>query len=207
MTIVITAQASSYDYEDLQADIAAYLHRTDLASRIPTFIALAEAVLFREINVKDLQTTATLTTTGEYAPLPADFGSLSKIEVTVNGLTYPLDYQSQPETSTGTVYPSKFAFENGQIRIFGAGTGTTGTLYYTPKIDPLSSTNLTNWLLDNARDLYLYASAMEGAKYIRDDAQAAALTGYVSGAMDTVKKFSERKGQPLTASLQIKVRR
>lgn len=194
-------------YSELQTQIAAYLHRTDLTAQIPTFIGLAEAVLFREINVKDLQTTATLTTTGEYASLPVDFGALSKIEVTVNGVTYPLDYQSQPETVSGTVSPSKYAFEKGQIRIYGAGTGTVATLYYTPRIEALSATNTTNWILDNAPDLYLYASAMEGAKYIRDDAQAAALTGYVAGAMDTVKKFSERKGQPITASLQIKVRR
>ena len=195
------------NYSELQTQIAAYLHRTDLTAQIPTFIGLAEAILFREINVKELQTTATITTTGEYATLPADFAALSKIEVTVNGTTYPLDYQSQPETSTGTVYPSKYAFEQGQVRIFGAGTGTTGTLYYMPKVEALSGTNPTNWILDNAPDLYLYASAMEGAKYIRDVEQAAALAGYVSGAMDTVKKFSERKGQPLTSSLQIKVRR
>lgn len=195
------------NYTELQAQVAAYLHRTDLTAQIPTFIGLAESFLFREINVKELQTTATITTTGEYATLPADFAALSKIEVTVDGVTYPLDYQSQPETSTGTVRPSKYAFEKGQIRIFGAGTGTTGTLYYMPKVEALSGTNPTNWILDNAPDLYLYASAMEGAKYIRDDAQAGALAGYVSGAMDTVKKFSERKGQPLTSSLQIKVRR
>lgn len=195
------------NYTELQAQVAAYLHRTDLTAQIPTFIGLAESFLFREINVKELQTTATITTTGEYATLPADFAALSKIEVTVDGVTYPLDYQSQPETSTGTVRPSKYAFEKGQIRIFGAGTGTTGTLYYMPKVEALSGTNPTNWILDNAPDLYLYASAMEGAKYIRDVEQAAALAGYVSGAMDTVKKFSERKGQPLTSSLQIKVRR
>ena len=197
-------------YSELQTQIAAYLHRTDLTAQIPTFIGLAEAYLFREINVKDLQTTATLTTTGEYADLPADFGALSKLETTVAGRTYALDYMSNPETLvvTGQVRtPVHFAFEKGQIRVFGAGTGTSLTLYYTPQISALSGTNTTNWLLDNAPDLYLYVSALEGAKYIRDDTQAAALTGYVAGAMDTVKKFSERKGQPLTASLQIKVRR
>ena len=194
-------------YSELQTQIASYLHRTDLTAQIPTFIGLAEAVLFREINVKDLQTTATLTTTGEYAPLPADFGSLSKIEVTVNGLTYPLDYQSQPETSTGTVYPSKFAFENGQIRIFGAGTGTTGTLYYTPKIEALSGTNTTNWLLDNAQDLYLFASCLEGAKYVRANEMIANLAPMVDGKMEAIKRYIERKTQPVTSGLQIKVRR
>lgn len=197
-------------YSELQTQIASYLHRTDLTAQIPTFIGLAEAYLFREINVKDLQTTATLTTTGEYADLPVDFGALSKLETTVAGRTYTLDYMSNPETLvvTGQVRtPVHFAYENGQIRVFGAGTGTSLTMYYTPAILPLSATNTSNWLLANAPDLYLYASALEGAKYIRDDTQAAALTGYVSGGMDAVRKFSERMGQPNTGSLQIKVRR
>lgn len=196
------------NYTELQAEVAKFLHRTDLTSQIPTFIGLAESVLFRELNVKELQTTATLVTTGEYASIPADFGSLSRITNTVNGVTYDLDYQASPEYLTSTTsVPSKFGFETGQIRVYGAGTGTTLTMYYTPKIEALSGSNPTNWILDNAQDLYLYAAAMEGAKYIRDTEQASALAGYVSGAMDAVRKFAERKGQPLTGSLQIKVRR
>ncbi len=195
------------NYSDLQTQVAAYLHRTDLAAQIPTFIGLAEAYLFREINVKALQVVESITTTGEYAALPADFGALSRLEMTANGVTYNLDYQSQPETVSTVTSPSKFTFENGQIRIFGAGTGSGATLYYTPKVEALSNTNTSNWILANAQDLYLYASALEGAKYIRDDAQAAALAGLVSGTMDAVRKFAERQGSPMTGSLQIKVRR
>jgi hypothetical protein len=42
---------------------------------------------------------------------------------------------------------------------------------------------------------------------MRDDQQAAALAGLVSGALDNVKKFAERRGLPSTGSLQMKVRR
>jgi hypothetical protein len=164
--------------------------------------------LFRELNVKSLQVVTTITTTGEYANLPADFGALSRLETTVGGLTYNLDYQSQPETATdATVSPGKFTFENGKIRIFGAGTGTNATLYYTPRIEALSGSNTTNWILDKAQDLYLYASALEGAKYVRDNEQAAALAGLVSGTLDAVRKYSERQAMPVTGSLQIKARR
>ncbi len=194
------------NYAELQSEVAAYLHRTDLTSKIPTFIGVAEAMLFRELSAKDLQTSTTLVTTGEYAALPASFGSLSKIEVVVGGTTFPLDYQSQPLRTTPEPL-SKFAFENGQIRIFGASTGTTATLYYLPKIAALSVSNTTNWLLENAPDLYLYAAALEGAKYVRDEPQVAALTGYVASAMEAVRKFSDRKGMPVTGSMQIKVRR
>ena len=196
------------NYTDLQAQIASYLHRGDLGSKIPTFIGLAEAFLFRELNVKELQTSTTLTTTGEYASLPADFGSLSKIEVTIGGTTYALDYQSDPEHYTDPdAYPHKFAFENGQIRVFGAGTGTTLTLYYVPKIEALSVSNTSNWLLDNAQDLYLFACCLEGARYIRAGDLVQNLTGMVNDKLEAVKRYIERKGQPTNSSLQIKVRR
>jgi len=196
------------NYTTLQAEIASYLHRGDLGSKIPTFIGLAEAFLFRELNVKDLQTSTTLTTTGEYASLPADFGSLSKIEVTVGGKTYALDYQSDPQRYTDPdAYPHKFAFENGQIRVFGAGTGTTLTLYYVPKIEALSVGNPTNWVLDNAQDLYLFACCLEGAKYIRAGDLVQTLSGMVGEKLEAVKRYIERKGQPTNTGLQIKVRR
>ena len=196
------------NYTTLQADVAAYLHRTDLTSQIPTFIGLAEAFLFRELNVKELQTTATLVTTGEYAPLPADFGSLSRLSNTVNGVTYDLDYQASPEYSTSTTsVPSKFGFEKGQIRVYGAGTGTTLAMYYTPKIEALSGSVATNWLTDNASDLYLFATCLEGAKYIRAKELAMELDAMVKEKIEGLKRFIERKGQPATSSLQIKVRR
>lgn len=195
------------NYTTLQSEVASYLHRGDLSAKIPTFIGLAEAFLFRELNVKELQTTATLTTTGEYASLPADFGSLVKIEGADAGMTYTLDYQSKPLTYPSEVTPGKFAFENGQIRVFGAGTGTTLTLYYVPKIEALSGTNATNWVLDNAQDLYLFACCLEGAKYIRAGDLVQSLTGMVNEKLEAVKRYIERKGQPTNASLQIKVRR
>lgn len=196
------------NYSDLQTEIAAYLHRGDLSAKIPTFIGLAEAFLFRELNVKELQTSTTLTTTGEYASLPADFGSLSKIEVTIAGKTYALDYQSDPQRYTDPdAYPHKFAFENGQIRVFGAGTGTSLTLYYVPKIKALSVSNTTNWLLDNAQDLYLFACCLEGARYIRAGDLVQSLTTMVSDKLEALKRYIERKGQPTNSSLQIKVRR
>lgn len=195
-------------YAELQTNIAAYLHRTDLTSRIPTFIGLAEAFLFRELDIKELQLTAALTTTGEYADLPVDFGSLSKLTATASGVTWTLDYQSAPEVFvSSTAAPSQYAFENGQIRVIGAGTGQAVTLYYTPRIEPLSDSNTTNWLLDNASDLYLYTSTLEAAKHIRDDAQASNLATLVPTLLDAVKRYSVRRGQPTLASLQIKVRR
>jgi hypothetical protein len=194
-------------YSTLQADVADYLHRADLTAKLPAFVALAEAYLFRELQIKDMALSVAGTTTGEYGTLPADFGSVSKVTITVGSAEYTLDYKSQDYSPSGVTYPTSYALENNEIRLFGASTGSAYTLYYLPKIAALSGVNTTNWLLENGYDAYLYATALEGAKYIRDAAQVQELSSIVPGLVDSVRRLSERKGQPTNASLQIKVRR
>lgn len=194
-------------YATLQTDIASYLHRSDLTATIPTFIATAESYIFRELVIKELQTSAVLTSVGEYVTLPTDFSAVNRITVTVGGVERTLDYKSQPDNYTvvsGT--PVSFSLESDQLRLWGAGTGTECTLYYTPKIQNLGASVSTNWLLDNAYDLYLYVGALEGARYVRAQEQIDALTPLVMSALDSVRRFAERRGLPSTASLQIKPR-
>jgi hypothetical protein len=195
-------------YATLQTDIANYLHRTDLTSKIPTFITTAESYLFRELVIKELQTSTSLTSTGEYVTLPSDFSAVARITVTVGGIDRTLDYKSQLDTITpNSGFPYSYSLENNELRLWGAGTGTVCTLYYSPKISNLSVSASTNWLLENGYDLYLYASALEGAKYVRNQQQIDALTPMVLASLDSVRRFSERRGLPSVGSLQIKAAR
>ena len=196
------------NYAELQAQVARYLHRTDLTAQIPTFIELAEAYLFRELHIKELQISFTGTTTGGYATLPADFGSVSRVSATYAGAARSLDYIALADAPTATsAYPAYYSLENNQLRIWGAADGQAYTLYYIPRIENLSGSVSTNWLLENAPELYLDAACLQGAKYIRNDAEVAKLIGNITLSLDSVKRFSERRGQPATGSMQIKVRR
>lgn len=195
-------------YATLQADIAEYMHRSDLTAKIPTFISVAESSMFRELHIKDLQVSVTGTTTGAYVTLPTDFGSVVRITVTYGGMERTLDYKAQAEAPTSSsASPGYYSFENDKLVIWGAGTGQAYTLYYTPQLQALSLTNTTNWLLENAHDLYLYASCLECAKNIRDDNEVQKLSAMVNPLLDSVRRYSERRGQPTNGSLQIKVRR
>lgn len=195
-------------YATLQTDIASYLHRTDLTSVIPTFIALAESNMFRELDIKDTEISVSGTTTSGYGALPIDFGSLSKVSVTYNGASRLLDYAPQAWTPTSAdAYPRYYSLENDQIRIYGATDGQAYSLYYIPVIPALSGTQTTNWLLDNAYDLYLYSSCLEGAKHIRDTAEIQKLQGMTRDILDSVQRMSERKGTPSSAPMQIRPRR
>jgi hypothetical protein len=196
------------NYTTLQSEVASYLHRTDLAAKIPTFIELAEAYLFRELHIKEMQISVDGTTTAGYATLPTDFGSVSRVSVTYGGVARSLDYIALADAPTSTSgAPSFYSLENNKLRIWGASDGQAYTLYYIPAIQNLSGLVATNWLLENAPELYLDASCLQGAKYTRNDAEVVKLTGNVALSIDSVKRFSERRGQPATGSMQIKVRR
>lgn len=205
MTIIVSPSTPINAYSDLQEDVVEYLHRTDLNTLMPTFIRRAEAFLFRELQVKDLAKSIDGTTIGEYLELPSDFEAVSKITINYGSTEYSLDYKSDPSVSTTSV-PTEYSIENNQLRIFGASTGQAYKLYYISKIQALSTSNTSNWLLDTAPDLYFYTTALEAAKHIRDLEQVQTLTGYVNPLLDSVRRKSERKGQPTNGSLQIKAR-
>lgn len=195
-------------YTELLADVASYLHRTDLSANIPKFISNAEAFLFRELHIKELSVSVDDVTVGGYAVLPADFGTLSRIAITYAGASRTLDYIALPDVSTSVdPQPRYYSLENGKLRIWGTGDGQTYTLYYVPEIQPLSVSVTTNWILENAQDLYFYVACLEGARFLRNQPEVDRLTALVPGLLDSVKRFTERRGQPATGSMQIKVRR
>lgn len=194
-------------YATLKTDVADYLHRSDLTDKMAGFIATAESSLFRELQIKDLAVSVTGTTTGEYASLPTDFGTVQRVTVTVGTAEVNLDYKAQNYTPTGQSYPTEYALESNQLRIWGASTGQAYKLYYVPNLAALSDANTTNWLLTNAPDLYLYATALEAARWTRDQQEIANLTPVVASMTDSVRRLSERKGQPASGSMQIIPRR
>lgn len=193
-------------YATLKTDVAAQLNRTDLTAKIPGFISRAEAMLFRELQVRELQVSVTGTTTDDYSALPADFGTLSRLTMTVNGTTRTLDYIAQPYNTGTLTNPTSYALEKDQLRIWGAGTGAAYTLYYIPKLAALSDSNTTNWLLDNGSDVYLYAATMEGARYLRNKGLADECSAMVLTGLDSLQRFAQRRGLPMTGSMQIKAR-
>lgn len=195
------------NYTELKTNIADYLHRTDLTSKLDTFISLAEAFLFRELNVSDLEISVTGTTTGSMIALPADFGTLSKITVTNAGREIELDHATPARWFTrSSGQPIGYILQDGAITLSPApDTGYPYTLHYTPVIAPLSATVSTNWLLDKAPDLYLLACQYQGSKYVGDTATLQILVGEMAPLLDSVQRLTKRR-QALRGSLQIRAR-
>lgn len=193
-------------YAELKALIADYLHRTDLTAKIPGFIGLAEAFLFRELNIKALEISAPGVAVDGLIPLPADCASVGRVTAAYAGVENTLDYASPARQWSAGGVPLSYTLEEGGLRLDSEATGYACTIYYTPAITALSDANPSNWLLANAPDLYLAASQLEGARYTQNAEQVALLTGVMPALLDSVQRLTRRTGLPMRGGLQIKPR-
>ena len=60
-------------YTELQSACANWLDRSDLTSRIPEFIALAEDTLNKRLRIRGMENRATAAVSEEYVSLPTGF--------------------------------------------------------------------------------------------------------------------------------------
>ena len=197
------------NYTDLQNAVVAYFRRGSITGRVPAWVELAESFLFRELDVNSIETSATGTTTNSLISLPTDLKTIIRVAITQNGATYDLDYLPAPDEATEvSAYPMGYSLQGGSIRLHpNVGTGYAYTLYYTPKIEALSGLNTTNWLLDNASDLYLYATCLHGAAEMKNSAEETKLANMIQPMLASVRSLTERAGLPKSSGMQIRPRR
>jgi hypothetical protein len=196
------------NYTDLQTAVVSYYKRGSIATSIPAWIALAEAYLFRELDVKSLSVVVTGTTTGGLITVPADFLSVVRLTVTQDGTERKLDYIPAPSEGTETgMAPYGYSVQGEALRLHPpSGTGQAYTLHYTPKVEALSGTNPTNWILENAADLYLYATCWQGACEMKNAAEEAKLMSIVRPLIDSTRSFALRRGVPTSGGMRIRPR-
>lgn len=194
------------NYAELKTEVADYLHRTDLTVKIPLFITLAETAMFRDVDPKALEVSTTGIAINSYDYMPSDFDSLTKLSITYGGREITLDYKAGTESHV-SVIPTGYTYEANQIRLWGGSAKQAYTLNYKAKLSPLGSVVTTNWLLTNAPDLYMYSACLEGAKYLKDQAEISVLGPLVSSMMASINSSIERRGLPSSGSLRIKPRR
>jgi hypothetical protein len=154
-------------YTDLQAIVSRHLARSDLASSIPDYIALFEAVANRRLRVRQQETTATLTPAAGVATLPNDYLAWRRVTWSGSSLTnleyVAPDYWRSLFPALGSVGPpSNFTIEGNNLRI-GTSDTTPLTLHYYQKIPALSdpASAGVNWLLSASPDVYLAGSLAE----------------------------------------------
>jgi len=162
------------DYTSLKASIAERLHRSDLTSLIPEFIADAEARIYNDLRIQAMEESYSQAIASGVAALPTGFMEWKFLYVDASSAKKLTRkdaewiYTNYPTRSAeGT--PVFFAREGSNL-IFGPyptdGLTVKGVYYKRPAA--LSDSNTTNWLIENAPDLLRYAALTEAAVHTRD---------------------------------------
>jgi hypothetical protein len=77
------------------------------------------------------------------------------------------------------------------------------TLHYYQNIEPLSDSNTSNWLLEDAPNIYLYASLLEAEPFIKNDERIPVWTAALNAAISDIQS-NDDDSQHSGSSLSIK---
>lgn len=183
-------------YAELQSSIGDFLNRDDLTSVIPEFIRLGEAQMQRDIEHWRMEKRSTTTLTDRYTALPEDFVKPTRLYITgANRALKPITQSEMQDTryrsadAAGT--ECYYCITAGEIEIFPSPTGGTLEMYYTGKISALSDANTSNWLLDEAPDVYLYGALSQAAPYLKDDQRLIIWSTLYSNAVNALNQASQ----------------
>ena len=161
-------------YAELKSAVADFLNRDDLTSTIDTFIDMAEANLNRDVRHWKMEQRSQAEIDDQYLTLPTDWVEPYAMNLVSRDRMQDIRFQGD-DVSGKPVYYAHIA---GEIEMYPTPDATYDIeLLYTQKIEALSDSNTSNWLLTEAPDLYLYAVLLETAIYLRDDERITAYAG------------------------------
>ena len=195
-------------YDELRQSIANWADRDDLGSFIPDFITLCEARFNRELRLRSMEQKQYANTVGGQAnyALPVNYLQMREFRLNSNP-TVPLTYVS-PEIyeawNVGSGQPNIYTTIANEIRLgpVPAGVYEMEMLFW-EKFPNLTSTHTTNWMLQNAPDVYLYGSLLELEPFIQNDQRVALWAAGYQRAIETIQLQDDKdrhSGSALTVN-------
>jgi hypothetical protein len=183
------------NYGELKTAVANWMDRDDLSSRIPEFIALAEARFNRVLRIRAMESKQTASTVAgqQNLALPTNYIQMRNVQMNTSPVT-PMQYVT-PEifdrlyggSATGT--PKFYSIIANELQL-GPTPDTVQTiemLFY-KKFDSLVNDSDDNWVLINAPDVYLYGSLMEAEPFIMNDARTALWAEAFQNAISSIQE-------------------
>jgi hypothetical protein len=175
------ATASVMTYTTLVENIQSYLERNDTATvdKIPLFIMLAEQVIASQIKFLGnltVNTSAMVASTATIAK-PARWHKTVSMNVTVNGERQPIllrkyeylrEYWPDPTATGVPCFYADYDYTNWLIAPTPASAYNFEVLYY-ERIQPLDSSNQTNWFTIYAPQALLYGSLLQAMPFLKND--------------------------------------
>ena len=175
--------AAVMTYDSLVDDVSSYLERTDAATlaKIPTFIMLAEQIIASQIKFLGNLTvnTSTMTTSQAIIDKPARWHKTVSMNITVAGQRQPVllrKYEYLREywpDATNTDVPQFYCdydYTHWLVAPTPAADYNFEVIYY-ERVQPLDSSNQTNWFTQYAPQALLYGSLLQAMPFLKNDAR------------------------------------
>lgn len=180
------------DYASLLVDAGEYSGREDIAHNFPRFLGLAELKLNRGLRVADMEVTDEIALIDGEGTLPADFLEAREVR---NASGIPIRAVSLQQLTNSCVdrsgTPAGYAIVGSTIKVRPVSDNELTVTYYA-RIPALTPSNPTNWLLEKAADVYLYALVNEIAIWAKDVEGASAAQQLLMMALSGLKIEDER---------------
>lgn len=173
--------AAVMTYDSLVENIQSYLERSDAATieKIPTFIMLAEQVIASQIKFLGNLTVQSSTMTADQNVIdkPARWHKTVSMNITANGQRQPVllrkyeylrQYWQDPTATSTPLYYCDYDYTHWMVAPTPDEAYVFEVLYY-ERVQPLDSSNQTNWFTTYAPQALLYGSLLQAMPFLKND--------------------------------------
>lgn len=191
--------AAVMTYDTLVENIQSYLERTDAATldKIPLFIMLAEQVIASQIKFLGNLTVveSNMTASNPIINKPVRWHKTVSMNVTIDGVKQPVllrkyeylreYWPDQSQTDVPKFY-CDYDYENWLVAPTPADNFDFEVLYY-ERVQPLDSSNQTNWFTQYAPQALLYGSLLQAMPFLKNDERTPIWQAQYQAIMQTLK--------------------
>jgi hypothetical protein len=191
--------AAVMTYDSLVENIQSYLERTDTATldKIPLFIMLAEQVIASEIKFLGNLTVveANMTASNPIINKPVRWHKTVSMNVTIDGVKQPVllrkyeylreYWPDQSQTDVPRFY-CDYDYENWLVAPTPTSNYDFEVLYY-ERVQPLDSSNQTNWFTQYAPQALLYGCLLQAMPFLKNDERTPIWQAQYQAIMQTLK--------------------
>lgn len=193
-------------FSQLKTDIPAWLNNssTELAAELDKIIALAEDRLVRDLRVPAFHTVspaAVLAAGDPLVPVPPDLVAVRFFQWTkpsgevvlleFKDMAFVLEYWPTPSATAAPRYYGRY--DAGHFYLAPTPPAAHGyRIGYTRRLPPLSESNQTNWMTEEAANALLYACLLEAGAYAIDGQQVQTYTAFYKDAVAALNGEAKR---------------
>ena len=199
------------NYTSLQAAITEWLQSTAATGSVEQIIQIAEGRLKNDVIARSIEKQLVGNTTQPVVFLPTDLNVIQRLVVYKSQTEHSVLIQApaSAESKTNTVgFPKSYNLLDQSMILYPTPDAAYRyILYYIPTVRPLTDSQPTNWLIERAPNVYLYACLKEAAVFIKDWESAGQYEGMYLTSLAGITSADDRTRFPLSAPLTIRARK